>query len=203
MRALEMRYAMSTAIETLEHDHEFINKVVATMAVLAEELQADGPVDLEMLRDLVQFMRIFAEQCHHGKEEQHLFTALARKPLPDNWRMLNVIDKEHARVHTLTDELAHAVSAYVLDPSSGREPLISALRGIVAFYPRHIWKEEYLVFPVARQLLSAAEQEGIARGFTEVESEIGPDVHSAFEALARFAEEAVSRAEMADYFATN
>jgi hemerythrin-like domain-containing protein len=194
---------MSTVIETLEHDHHFINQVVATMAVLADELQVEGPVDLEMLRDLVQFMRIFAEQCHHGKEEQHLFAELAKKPLPDTWRMLGLINKEHVTVHALTNELAHAVAAYVLDPGSGREPLIAALRGVVAFYPRHIWKEEYLVFPVARQLLSAAEQEKIARGFGEIESEIGPDVHRAFESLARFAEEAVSRAEMAQYFVTN
>jgi len=148
-------------------------------------------------------MRIFAEQCHHGKEEQHLFAALAKKPLPDAWRMLAVIDKEHGRIHMLTDELAQAVSAYVLDPGSGREPLISVLRSMVAFYPRHIWKEEYLVFPVVRQLLSSAEQQEIARGFGEVETEIGLDVHHAFETLARLAEEAVSRAEMADYFAVN
>lgn len=194
---------MSTLIETLEHDHRFINKVVATMATLAEELRAENRVDPEMLLDLVRFMRVFAEQCHHAKEEQHLFAALARKPLPDSWRMLDVIGKEHARMHALTDELAHAVSAYVLDPNGGREPLISTLGSIVAFYPRHIWKEEYLVFSVARQLLSAAEQEEIARGFCAVESKIGLDVHRAFEALARFAEDAVSRAEMADYFAIN
>ncbi len=194
---------MSTVIETLEHDHQFINKVVATMAVLAENLQGEGPVDPEMLRDLVQFMRMFAEQCHHGKEEQQLFAVVARKALPQTWRMLEVIDKEHGRVHTLTDELQRAVSAYVLDPGVGRESLISALRGIVAFYPRHIWKEEYLVFPVLRQLLSPAEQEEIARGFDEIDSEIGPDVHHAFETLARFAEEAVSRAELAGYFALN
>ncbi len=194
---------MCTVIETLEHDHHFINKVVATMAILAEKLQAEDPVDPEMLRDLVQFMRIFAEQCHHGKEEQHLLAALAKKPLPDTWRVLDVMEKEHVRMHALTNELAHAVSAYVPDPNSWRESLISALRSIVAFYPRHIWREEYLVFPVARQLLSAAEQEEIARGFIEVESEIGPDVHRAFETLARFAEDAVSRAEIADYFAIN
>lgn len=80
---------------------------------------------------------------------------------------------------------------------------MSALRGIVAFYPQHIWKEEYLVFPVVRHLLSPAEQEEIVRGFEEVESEIGSAVHHAFETLARFAEESISRAEMADYFAVN
>ena len=74
---------------------------------------------------------------------------------------------------------------------------------IIAFYPQHIWKEEYLVFPAARQLLSAAEQEEIARGLCGVESKIGPDIHRAFEALARSAEDAVSRAEMADFFAIN
>lgn len=70
---------MKSALETLEHDHRFINKVVATMAIFAAELETAKPVDTEMLRDLVQFMRIFAEQCHHSKEEHHLFPQLAKK----------------------------------------------------------------------------------------------------------------------------
>ncbi len=194
---------MNTVIEALEHDHRFINKVVATMTVLADDLQAESPLDPELLRSLVEFMRIFAEQCHHRKEERYLCAALAKKPLPNAWHILSILDKEHDRVHAMTDELARAVSAYVLDPRRGRDGLMSVFRNIVAFYPRHIWKEEYLFFPVARQLLSAGEQEEIARGYAETEEQIGSDVHHAFEALARFVEEAISRSVVAEYFMRN
>ena len=194
---------MKSALEILEHDHRFINKVVATMDFFADALDEGRPVDMEMLRDLVQFMRIFAEQCHHGKEEQYLFPVLKRKPALHAADMLSTLEVEHRKVHTLTDELAQAVSAYVLNRTAGRKPLADVFRQIVAFYPRHIWHEEYLLFPIAKQVLSAAEQETIARGFSEIELEIGADVHRAFEALARFIEEAVSRSEMSEHFVTN
>ena len=151
------------------------------MAFLADERLADGKaVDAEMLRNLVQFMRMFAEQCHHGKEEQYLFPALTKNPVPHTRRVLKTLESEHRRVHTLTNGLAQAVAGYVLDPVAGREPVATIFRDIAAFYPRHIWKEEYLLFPIAKQVLSPSEQEEIGRGFSDIEPEIGSDVHHAF-----------------------
>jgi hemerythrin-like domain-containing protein len=109
------------------------------MAFLADERLADGKaVDTEMLRNLVQFMRMFAEQCHHGKEEQYLFPALTKNPVPHTRRVLKTLESEHRRVHTLTNGLAQAVAGYVLDPVAGREPVATIFRDIAAFYPRHI-----------------------------------------------------------------
>lgn len=113
-----------------------------------------------------------------------------------------MLEGEHRWVHALTDELANSVSAYVLNRHAGRQRLATVLRQIVAFYPRHIWQEEYLLFPIAKQVLSATDEQLIARGFSAVESEIGADVHHAFEALARFIEEAASRSEMNESLVT-
>ena len=60
--------------EILEAEHHVIQKVVGAMAVLAEGLGAGQEPPVETLRNIVEFMRTFADKCHHGKEEVHLFS---------------------------------------------------------------------------------------------------------------------------------
>ena len=64
--------------EILEEEHHYIQKVVGAMAALAERLETGQDVDTAMLQSIVEFMRTFADNCHHGKEETHLFTLLER-----------------------------------------------------------------------------------------------------------------------------
>jgi len=66
--------------EILE-DH-FIQKVVGAAAVLLETLEAGNEVEGKTLQEIVEFMRTFADKCHHGKEETHLFPALEKKGVP-------------------------------------------------------------------------------------------------------------------------
>ena len=68
---------MSDFIHELKHDHHVIQQVVAGMSAVAELLDSGKQVDPSVLADLVQFLRVFADQCHHEKEEQHLFPLLA------------------------------------------------------------------------------------------------------------------------------
>jgi hemerythrin-like domain-containing protein len=54
----------------------------------------------------------------------------------------------------------------------------------VTFYPSHIWKEDYLLFPLAGRLLTLEDQQALAGKFEEVEHELGHEVHERFEELA-------------------
>ena len=48
----------------------------------------------------------------------------------------------------------------------------------------HIWKEDYLLFPMANKLLNDSEQGELLAQFERHDSEIGIDVHHGFERLA-------------------
>jgi len=85
----------------------------------------------------------------------------------------------------LLDELAKVSAAYLQNPLVLRHRLAAVLRRLAEIYPAHIWKEDYLLFPMAHQALSEAEQDHLKEEFEEVEFEVGIDVHSAFEILAK------------------
>jgi len=77
--------------ERLEWEHHCIQKVVGAMAPLAETLEKGGSVDVETLRGIIAFMRTYADKCHHGKEEKHLFSRLEEKGVPINGCPLGIL----------------------------------------------------------------------------------------------------------------
>ncbi len=176
---------MSDFIQELKHDHHVIQQVVAGMSAVAELLDSGQQVDASVLADLVQFLRVFADQCHHEKEEQHLFPLLATKANVSTMHELESLEREHRSAKQLVGQLAKVTAVYVHNPGAVRYRVIDLLQQLVELYPAHIWKEDFLLFPLAQQNLSPAEQRNLEEKFANVEREVGEDVHAAFEMLAK------------------
>src|SRR5437868_10220491 len=148
------------------------------MSVVAELLDSGKRVDPSVLVDLVQFLRVFADQCHHEKEEQHLFPVLATKANVSTRRELESLEREHRSAKQLVSQLAKVAAVYVHNPAAVRYRVIDLLQQLAELYPAHIWKEDFLLFPLAQQTLSTIEQEALHEKFEDVEREVGEDVHA-------------------------
>jgi hemerythrin-like domain-containing protein len=180
-------------VEVLEEEHHFIQKVLGAMAVLVEALEAGEEVKIETLQEIVEFMRIFADKCHHGKEETHLFPALESKGVPTRGCPLGALISEHQKGRGLVADLAEATEAYTTGGRLAKESLLKSFHALMDLYPNHIWKEEYLAFPMADKILSSEEKRNLFEKFEMVENEIGLDVHERFEELAKKLEATASR----------
>lgn len=178
--------------EILQEEHHFIQKVVGAMAVMIEVLETGKEVEEKTLRDIVEFMRTFADKCHHGKEDTHLFPALEKKGVPMRGCPLGVLIAEHQKGRALVSQLVEATEAHAKASPLAKESLVKSLRGLAELYPNHIWKEEYLAFPMTDKILSSEEQRDLSEKFEMVEKEIGLDVHRRFEQFATKLEEKTS-----------
>ena len=172
------------ATEELEHEHRIIQQVVGGMAVLVEKLESGLEVDYSVFTDLSEFLQTFCDTCHHGKEEDYLFKLLERKGVPVSGCPLAVLVHEHEKGRKLLADLKLDIELYRRLPSDGREGLIKTLRKLVELYPSHIWKEDYLLIPMAEKMLSDSEQKELSAQFAQHEETIGTDVHHGFEQLA-------------------
>lgn len=175
----------SKAIEMLEAEHRVILKIVGVLGVIADALEAGRAVNVQTLSDLIEFMRTFADRCHHGKEETYLFPALARRGVPTQGCPLGGLTHEHQKGRVLVAELDQAVQAHVTQAApAARATIVRCLRDLIALYPNHIWKEDYMVFPMTGKVLTEADNAELQRQFEAVEAEIGPAVHHRLEAMA-------------------
>jgi hemerythrin-like domain-containing protein len=186
---------MESVTQALAREHRIIQKVVAVMVLVLQQLELQHNVDPDILRDIVQFMRIFGDQCHHGKEESFLFPLLEQKGLPETGCPLRTLQLEHQHGRHHTDMLSAACSTYIADSEAGRLTLMQALETLITLYPAHMWKEEYLLFPMVDKMLSPQEHELLLRQFKTAHSDIGVGAHHAYEILADDLRQRVSRCE--------
>ncbi|PKL75707.1 MAG: hypothetical protein CVV27_13980 [Candidatus Melainabacteria bacterium HGW-Melainabacteria-1] len=69
---------MSKAIGELKHEHEAILFSLGILEKLAGAARSGEESDTKDSRDLLGFLKEFADTCHHGKEEGILFPAMEK-----------------------------------------------------------------------------------------------------------------------------
>lgn len=170
----------NTAIKMLMDEHEVILRVVSSLGRIADALRAGGKADADLLREGVRFMREFADQRHHAKEEDLLFPALERKGVPAEGGPIGVMNSEHVVARAHVADLAEAVEAYARDGAAAAEPVCVAIYAIGGLYPDHIWKEDNVLYPMGADLFSPEEQNELLLQFQDVDAEIGQDMYANF-----------------------
>lgn len=157
----------SKPIAELLTEHGLIQKVVAGLSVLETRMSGGGPVDVSLLRRVVEFLREYADVLHHGKEEALLFPALERRGVPPHGCPVGALLAEHKRGRGLVAELAEAIEAYASGADGAVAVLATKMRELAELYPAHIWKEDYLLFPMSEKVLSEDAFAELAAQFAE------------------------------------
>ncbi len=179
------------ATEVLEEEHRVIQDMAASLAIVGDQIEQGKFVPNKTLRILGQFLEVFVEQCHHRKEETYLFSMLEKKGVPASGCPLAVLNHEHAKLRALVSQYTDAVEVYITTEGAARASLIATIHSLLELLPGHIWKENYLLFPLAEKVLTPEEHESLLAQFEQVESELGPGIHHGFERLADNLTEAV------------
>jgi hemerythrin-like domain-containing protein len=181
---------MNSAIAVLTHEHKMIMKVVKALGIMSNELVHGSPIAIEQLRQIVQFMREFADKCHHAKEEDILFPELAKHGVPETGCPLAALRLEHLHARELVTQLSKRTDAYHRREPGAANALMAVIGDIGTLYSSHIWKEENMVFPLVDRLFPPADIERLAQRFEQAEKELGQD----HDALERFAQNLAGQA---------
>jgi hemerythrin-like domain-containing protein len=156
-------------------------KVVGVIALHVDAVETGKAPDIRLLAEIVEFLRVYADQYHHAKEEDLLFPALERNGVPAQGCPLGALKHEHVAGRALVTDLATIVTDSRAGVDVSRQALVKCLQGLVALYPSHIWKEDYLLFPMTRKVLDDLEQSRLAAEFDSVDATFGPEKLRHFE----------------------
>jgi hemerythrin-like domain-containing protein len=170
--------------EALEREHRFIEKVVKACFVTVEEIGGGGLIDPDLLRQIVDFMRVYADKCHHGKEEALLFPALFERGVPPTGCPVSALTAEHVQGRRLVKGLADALDLLQRAEPKAGETILENLKGITALYPNHIWKEDYLLFPMTLKVMNAKDLRELGAKFETVDASVGVDALRGYEKFA-------------------
>lgn len=171
--------------QTLTHEHQIILMVLDAAEREARRIQNTGTAQAEQVEKMVDFFRTFADRCHHAKEEKLLFEKMYQRGMPRHTGPIAVMLQEHDQGRAHVRAVAEALPAAKSGDPAALARLQENLLGYVQLLRAHIQKEDNILYPMADEMLTPADQQDLAQAFERVEAEeIGPGVHEKYHQLA-------------------
>jgi len=144
----------------LMEEHRVIEKIVPIIRRIAAAGRCDGKIDLREVDLTLDFVRAYADRCHHGKEEDILFAALDRKPLAAGHRKtLDELVEEHKQGRRAVREAVETAEACRCGDQAQLPVIIERLEFLADFYPGHIKKEDRGFFLPVMDYFDGAEKQ--------------------------------------------
>ncbi len=170
--------------EELSHEHEAILTMIRILGTMADRLDAGTPVDPDDLEQSVQFIRVFADKCHHAKEEGHLFPEMVKAGIPRDRGPIGVMLSEHEEGRRHVAAMAQALPGIRTGDRRAAAAFASGARGYGDLLGQHIFKEDHILYPMADARLSPDQQNSLEACFSEVEKTMaGEERHEEFHRL--------------------
>ena len=180
------------ATQILMEEHRVIERVIGSLEKAAQRMEQGADVRPGFFVEASQFIKGFADGCHHKKEEGVLFKAMVEHGLPAEGGPVGVMLVEHEMGRTYTRGMHEAAQQLEAGDSAARAQVIRNARGYATLLRQHIAKEDGILFPMAAQVIPVAEQDHVMEGFEHVEhEETGEGVHEKYLALAERLEQEV------------
>lgn len=149
---------------------------------IRNQIEKEGIVEIDKLEKLSEFFSLFADRCHHGKEENMLFPELEKVGIPREEGPIGVMLTEHKIGRDYLRILREGVESYKTNPSaSAVKKIVESIKGYIDLLEQHIYKENNVLFMMAEMHLTEKVQRELFDKFEEFElKEIGPGKHEEF-----------------------
>lgn len=162
-------------------EHRLIERMLSVIKDVLAKIETKNKVDPVFVDIAVDFIRIYADRTHHGKEEDILFRELNNKPLTTEDReIMKELIEEHVFGRHTTKALVEANTRYRNGDETALSNIAANFKTLTDFYPRHIEKEDKIFFPSTRTYFTDAEDQAMLAEFWEFDRKM---IHEKYKSL--------------------
>lgn len=173
------------ATTILMNEHRVIEQVLDCLDALIRQATGTRRFDAASALQILDFLRNFADKCHHGKEEDLLFPLLEKKGFSRERGPTGVMMHEHTLGRLYIKEMAQAIPFAERGDQRQIDRFSRIGKAYVQLLREHIRKEDHCLFEMAEQVCSAEDDAKLLDAYAEVEHEdIGDGVHEKYLHLA-------------------
>lgn len=180
------------ATDYLMDEHRVIERVLDTLELAAKRLSSGQGVPADFFLQAADFIKNYADDWHHGKEEGVLFESLIEFGMPKEEGPVAVMLSDHIEGRRLTRAMHSGAERMQQGNSDAASQIVENALGYVALLRQHIQKEDRILYPMSDRIIPVEVQPRIMAAFGQVENRAAPGTREKYLLLAAELEKAMT-----------
>jgi len=174
------------ASRILMEEHRQIEGVLSSLEAGAHRLEKGESIPPKFFVEAADFLKGFADGCHHAKEEGVLFPAMEAAGVRNEGGPIGIMLAQHEEGRRLTAAMRAAAEALAAGETAAKAEIVRNALAYVALLRGHISSEDSHLFPMVDRLFPEAKQEPLVEAFEQVEQgKMGAGEHEKYLRLAQ------------------
>ena len=161
------------ATEILIEEHGLILQALENLFQAQKKIERGELLPVSFFEKALVFLREFADQFHHFKEEYLMFGLLALKKEGAFDGPIGGLRFQHERCRACLDVISKSLDGYSDGDGIATTRLLENLAAYVSLLRRHIYEEDYTFFPMADKELSKEEEDILLVQFKQEDDKMG------------------------------
>ena len=154
-------------------EHGVLKRILLIYGEALRRLDVNQDLPPEPLADAAKIIREFVEDYHEKLEENFLFPRFKKaNKLVD---LVDVLLQQHQAGRRLTDMTMHLATNQALKNADDRRKFADSMRQFIRMYSPHEAREDTVLFPAFRGIVSAHEFDSLGEDFEKKEDELFGD----------------------------
>jgi hemerythrin-like domain-containing protein len=162
---------MQLPTEILKEEHRAIERMLNVLETFIRRAEYGEHIAPHYFGNALQFIQQFADQCHHGKEENVLFPAMERNGFSRQMGPVAVMLNEHEEGRSYVRAMKDALETMGNNGATNIAQFTLPAKNFISLLRNHIMKEDTILFVMAENNLPAKEKETLVAEFGKLENE--------------------------------
>ncbi len=159
-----------TAPEDLMKEHGVLNRCLLIYEEGMRRIRTGNEVSPEVFNHTAQLIRRFVEEYHEKNEENYIFPEFERaKKLVD---LVETLKTQHRAGRQVTAEILNYSQPSQFRVKANRDKLVAACASFIRMYRPHEAREDTVLFPALRTILTPKQVEALGDRMEEDEKKV-------------------------------
>ncbi len=156
--------------EDLMREHGVLKRILMIYRECIRRLDSNQDLPPEPLADSAAMIRSFIEDYHEKLEEDFLFPRFRKANQCVD--LVDVLAKQHQAGRKLTDTTSRLANLSSLKNSEDKKVLVDSLKTFIRMYEPHEAREDTVLFPALRKIVTANEYDALGEDFEDKEHDL-------------------------------
>ena len=158
-----------SAVEDLMREHGVLKRVLLIYQEIMGRIRTSSDFPPETVNDAANMIRNFIENYHEKLEDKYLFPRFRKaNTLVD---LVNVLSIQHQQGRIVTDKILDVLKTDLKNEDNSKQ-LYNYLHSFVTMYGPHEAREDTVLFPAFKKIISQNEYDSLGENFETTEHQL-------------------------------